>query len=46
MEDDVEAMLYDMESSKKSPLLVNIADRQDALQATMRRRGLLKLGGF
>ena len=29
--------------SGKSPLLQNIADRQHDLQATMRRRGLLKL---
>jgi hypothetical protein len=37
-------LIYNMESSQKSPLLGNIADRQGELQATMRRRGLLKLG--
>ena len=31
--------------SGKSPLLQNIEDRKDDLQATMRRRGLLKLAG-
>ena len=32
-------LIYNMESSQKSPLLGNIADRQGELQATMRRRG-------
>jgi hypothetical protein len=40
---DTNEALFDMESSQKSPLLVSIAERQDALAATMRRRGLLKL---
>ena len=39
------SLKYDMESSQKSPLLTNIADRQRELQATMRRRAMLKLGG-
>ena len=39
------SLKYDMESSQKSPMLTNIADRQRELQATMRRRAMLKLGG-